>query len=352
MTGITMRHAVASAFGFVLVALSLPSPVMAQAANPFYKGKEVRLLIGTPVGGGYDTYGRFFARHLPRFLPGHPTVIAQNMPGAAGVTMANHLYHQAPKDGTVIGSGAGSIATAALFGASGARYDARRFTWIGSLNSEVGLVISWRDSPVKTAQDLFTKELIVGGSGYTDGNVIFPNTMNNVLGTKFKVVPGYKGTANIALALERGEVGGMGSWHYSSIMSSRPDWLRDGKINVLIQLALAPHPKVHNIPTVLDLAKTDEQRAVIELVFAQQDMGRPFFAPPDLPAARAKTLRDAFKAMVKDPEMLREAESRQFEINQPMPGEDMAKLIGRLHDMPAGAIARAGDVIQRTSGGG
>ena len=351
MTSITLGRATAGAFGLALGALSLQAPCMAQTAD-FYKGKEIRLLIGTPVGGGYDTYGRFFARHLPRFLPGSPTVIAQNMPGAAGVTMANHLYHQAAKDGTVIGSGAGSIATAALFGASGARYDARRFTWIGSLNSEVGLVISWHDSPVKTAQDLFTKELIVGGSGVTDGNVIFPNTMNNVLGTKFKVVSGYKGTATIALALERGEVGGMGSWHYSSIMSSKPDWLTDGKINVLVQLALLPHPKVANVPTVVDLAKTDEQRAVIELVFAQQDMGRPFFAPPDLPPERAKALREAFIAMVKDPEMLQEAESRQFEINQPMPGEDMAKLIARLYAMPKDAIARAGDVIQRSSSGG
>ena len=352
MLGITRRIVLASAFGLGCMALTPLSPSLAQAPAEYYKGKEVKLLIGTPVGGGYDTYGRFFARHLPRFLPGAPTVIAQNMPGAAGVTMANHVYHQAAKDGTVIGSGAGSIATAALFGASGARYDARRFTWIGSLNSEVGLVISWHDSPVKTARDLFTTELIVGGSGYTDGNVIFPNTMNNVLGTKFKVVPGYKGTANIALALERGEVGGMGSWHYSSIMSSKPDWLMDKKINVLIQLALAPHPKVTNVPTVLDLAKTDEQRAIIELVFAQQDMGRPFFAPPDLPPERSQALRDAFAAMVKDTEMLREAESRQFEINQPMSGLDMGKLIARLHAMPAGAIEKAGDVIQRSSSGG
>lgn len=334
------------------VATVCAAATIARAADGFYQGKEVRLLIGTPVGGGYDTYGRFFARHLPRFLPGSPNVVAQNMPGAAGVTMANHLYHQAPKDGTVVGSGAGSIATAGLFGASGARYDARRFTWIGSLNSEVGLVISWHDSPVKTAADLFTTELITGGSGHTDGNVIFPNTMNNVLGTKFKVIPGYKGTANIALALERGEVKGMGSWHYSSIMSSKPDWLAERKVNVLVQLALKPHPKVPGVPTVVDLAKTDEQRAIIELVFAQQDMGRPFFAPPDVPAARVADLRGAFDAMVRDAQVLREAEERQFEINQPMAGAAMLQLVERLHAMPKAAIDKAGDVIQRSSSGG
>jgi tripartite-type tricarboxylate transporter receptor subunit TctC len=316
----------------------------------FYRGKDMRLLIGTPVAGGYDTYGRFFARFLPRFLPGGPGVIVQNMPGAAGVNMANSIYFQQPKDGTVIGSGAGSIATAALFGGQGARYDARNFLWIGSLNAEVGLVISWRDSPVKTAKDLFERELIVGGSGATDGNVIFPNTMNNVLGTKFKVVPGYKGTATIAVAMEQGEVQGMGSWHYSSIMTAKPDWLRDGTINVLVQLALAPHPAVPNVPTVLELARNDEERSVIELVFAQQDMGRPFFAPPGVPAERGAALRAAFQAMATDADVLKEADRMQLEINQPMPGEAMNTLVERLYAQPESAIRRAADAITRGGG--
>ncbi|MGE5540326.1 MAG: Bug family tripartite tricarboxylate transporter substrate binding protein [Gemmatimonas sp.] len=336
-----------------VVASAFASGHAAAQSDPiaaFYRGKEMRLLIGTPVAGGYDTYGRFFARHLPRFMPGAPSVLVQNVPGAAGVNMANSLYVQQPKDGTVIGSGAGSIATAALFGGQGARYDARRFLWIGSLNAEVGLVISWRDSPVRTAKDLFDRELIVGGSGATDGNVIFPNTMNNVLGTKFRVVPGYKGTATIAVAMEQGEVQGMGSWHYSSIITSKPEWLKDGSIHVLVQLALQRHPAIPDVPTVLELARTDEERAVIELVFAQQDMGRPFFAPPGIPPERGAALRAAFLAMVNDPEVLKEADRMQLEINQPMPGEAMNALIERLHAQPGSIIRRAADAITRAGG--
>jgi len=329
------------------------APVAAQSASPsvaaFYRGKDIRLQIGTPVAGGYDTYGRFFARHLPKFLPGSPGVIVQNVPGAAGVNMANSLYFQQPKDGTVIGSGAGSIATAALFGGQGARYDARNFIWIGSLNAEVGLVISYKTSPVKTAKDLFEKELIVGGSGATDGNVIFPNTMNNVLGTKFRVIPGYKGTATITVAMERGEIQGMGSWHYSSIMTAKPSWLADGTINILVQLALQRHPKLPDVPTVLELARTDEERAVIELVFAQQDMGRPVFAPPGIPAERAAALRAAFDAMVVDADVLREADRMQLEINQPMPGAGINALIERLHAKPPEAVKRAAEAIARAS---
>lgn len=347
-----VRASVAAVAAAAALALMVPS-LAAQPANPsvvaFYRGKDIRLQIGTPVAGGYDTYGRFFARHLPRFLPGGPGVIVQNVPGAAGVNMANSLYFQQPKDGTVIGSGAGSIATAALFGGQGARYDARNFIWIGSLNAEVGLVISYKTSPVKAAKDLFEQELIVGGSGATDGNVIFPNTMNNVLGTKFRVIPGYKGTATIAVAMERGEIQGMGSWHYSSIMTSKPEWLRDGSINVLVQLALARHPNVPNVPTVLELARTDEERAVIELVFAQQDMGRPVFAPPGVPAERANALRAAFDAMVLDADVLKEAERMQLEINQPMAGERINALIERLHAKAPEAVKRAAEAIARAS---
>jgi tripartite-type tricarboxylate transporter receptor subunit TctC len=333
----------------LLAAGAATAPARAQTGGEFYKGKEIKFIIGQPVGGGYDTYARFFARHLGHFLPGEPSVIVQNMPGAAGVVMTNSLVAQQPRDGTVVGAAAGSISTAALFGASGARYDARELGWIGSLNSEVGLVVSYKTAPVKKLDDMYVTEFITGGSGATDGNVIFPRTMNQVLGMKFKVIPGYGGTTQVSLAMERGEIHGTGSWHYSSIMASKPQWLTDGSINVLVQLALKRHPKVPNVPTVIELAKTDEQRAILELVFAQQDMGRPVFAPPGLPPERLAALRAAFDAFVKDPKVQAEADQMKIELNNPMPGAEIDKLIARLHAMPKDAIQKAADAIKAGS---
>jgi tripartite-type tricarboxylate transporter receptor subunit TctC len=327
-------------------AIAAPAAGRAETVAEFYKGKDIKMLIGQPVGGGYDTYARFFARHLSHFMPGAPNVIVQNMPGAGGVVMTNTLVAAQPRDGTVIGAAAGSVSTAALFGASGARYDARELGWIGSLNSEVGLVVSYKTAPVQKLADIYTTEFIVGGSGATDGNVIFPRSMNQVLGTKFKVIPGYGGTANVVLAMERGEIHGTGSWHYSSISVARPTWLEDGTINVLTQLSLKRHPKVPNTPTVIELAKTDEQRAILELIFAQQDMGRPVYGPPGMPADRKAALRKAFDDFVKDPKVQAEAIAIKIEINNPMSGAEIDKQIARLHAMSPDVVRKAGDAIK------
>lgn len=327
-------------------AIAAPTAARAETVAEFYKGKDIKMLIGQPVGGGYDTYARFFARHLSHFMPGAPNVIVQNMPGAGGVVMTNTLVAAQPRDGTVIGAAAGSVSTAALFGASGARYDARELGWIGSLNSEVGLVVSYKTAPVQKLADIYTTEFIVGGSGATDGNVIFPRSMNQVLGTKFKVIPGYGGTANVVLAMERGEIHGTGSWHYSSISVARPTWLEDGTINVLTQLSLKRHPKVPNTPTVIELAKTDEQRAILELIFAQQDMGRPIYGPPGMPADRKASLRKAFDDFVKDPKVQAEAIAIKIEINNPMPGAEIDKQIERLHAMSPDVVRKAGEAIK------
>jgi tripartite-type tricarboxylate transporter receptor subunit TctC len=327
-------------------AIAAPAAGRAETVAEFYKGKDIKMLIGQPVGGGYDTYARFFARHLSHFMPGAPKVIVQNMPGAGGVVMTNTLVAAQPRDGTVIGAAAGSVSTAALFGASGARYDARELGWIGSLNSEVGLVVSYKTAPVQKLADIYTTEFIVGGSGATDGNVIFPRSMNQVLGTKFKVIPGYGGTANVVLAMERGEIHGTGSWHYSSISVARPTWLEDGTINVLTQLSLKRHPKVPNTPTVIELAKTDEQRAILELIFAQQDMGRPVYGPPGMPADRKAALRKAFDDFVKDPKVQAEAIAIKIEINNPMSGAEIDKQIARLHAMSPDVVRKAGDAIK------
>ena len=194
---------------------------------------------------------------------------------------------------------------------------------------------------VKTAADLMQRELIVGATSPQSANFIFPNAMNKVIGTKFKIVTGYTTTATIAAAIERGEVEGTGSWHYSSIVTGKPDWLKERKINLLIQLALARHPDVPDVPTVLELAKDGDDRAAIELIFAQQQVGRPIFAPPGIPADRAKALRSAFDAMMQDKEVLADAERQKLEINQPLSGGEIAALVTRLHKQPAAVVARA-----------
>ena len=324
-----------------LCVLAAPEHAAAQSVADFYKGRDMHLLVGAAAGGGYDLYARFFARHLPNFVPGAPHVIVENMPTAGGLAMENTLYTQSAKDGSVIAHADGSLIVADLFQVQGARFKAQDFTWIGSLNSEVGMSISWHTSPVKTAADLFQRELIVGGTAPLSANVIFPYAMNRVLGTKFKVVTGYTTTATIAAAMERGEVEGTGSWHYSSIVTGKPDWLRDGKINLLIQLSLKRHPAVPNVPTVIELAKSDDDRAVLELIFAQQQVGRPIFAPPGIPEDRAPALRAAFKKMMGDPAVLADAEKLKLEINQPLPGEEIASLVARLHAMPEAIVTRA-----------
>jgi tripartite-type tricarboxylate transporter receptor subunit TctC len=316
----------------VLVALGRAVlPATAQAPEDDFKGKSIRILIGQPAGGGYDAYARLFARFLPRFLPGHPSIVAQNMPGAGSILMANYIYAQAPRDGTVIGLGGGTIATAALFGAAGARFDSREFSFVGSMSSEVGVTVSWHQSAVKSTDDLFAQEFVVAGAGATSDSVVFPNAVNKVLATRFKIIPGYQGSAEMALAMERGEVQGIGNWHYSSIVATHPDWLRDKKLFLILQLGLGRHADLPDVPTVLDVARNDDEKEVLRLVFAQQSIGRPIFGPPGMASEPLRLLRGAFHEMMRDPQFLTEAERDGVEINDPMQGEDVRQLIERLY---------------------
>ncbi len=331
--------------GLMALVVISSAPVQAQSVGAFYKGKDIRMLISHPPGGGYDVYARIFARHLPRFLEGSPNVVPQNMPGAAGIVMANSMAGAQPQDGTVIGLGPGSIATADLLKSQGARFDARKLSWIGSMNADVGVALAWANAPVTEARQLETTELIVGAAGATDQSVIYPNALNRVLGYKFKVIPGYAGSAATTLALERGEVMGIGGMNYSSILANKPDWLRDKKVNILIQLALEPHPDLPKVPTVVDLAKNDEQRQVLELIFSQSSMGRAIFGPPGIPADRLAALRSAFDRMMVDKEFLAEADRMKMEINQPMSGAKIEELIARLYKTPPSVVAKAAEAI-------
>jgi tripartite-type tricarboxylate transporter receptor subunit TctC len=259
--------------------------------------------------------------------------------------MASHMYSVAAQDGTVIGLGPGSTGTAALFGSSGARYDARQFSWIGSMTSDIAVALSWHTSPVKTAKDLFTTELVTGGAGVTDQSVMFPKALDHILGTKFKVITGYGGTADTTLAVERGETAGIGAMNFSSVQANKPQWLSEKKINVLVQYGLARHPDLPDVPTVLELATNDDERELLRLLFAQSSMGRAIYGPPNIPPERLKLLRAAFDRMMQDPDFLAEARKMHMEINQPMPGEKMSELVNRLYAAKPELIVRARDAI-------
>ena len=322
----------------VLLALLLwTGPVLAQ------KAKNVDLYIGYSVGGGYDIYARVIARHLGRHLPGNPTVIPKNMEGAGSIRLANFLYKAAPKDGSALGTIGRGIAFDPILGGQGAQFKATEFAWIGSANDEVSLCVAWHKKGITRFEELYTKELIVGGSGATSDTDLFPKVMNGVLGTKFRLVTGYPGGNDITLAMERGEVDGRCGWSWSSIKTNHPQWVKDGTLKLLVQLSLAKHADLPHVPLIMDLVKNPEHEAILRVVFARQVMGRPFLAPPGMPAERVAALRKAFMATMKDPQFLAETEKLKLEIN-PVSGERVQELVAEIYRTPPELLKKAVEV--------
>jgi tripartite-type tricarboxylate transporter receptor subunit TctC len=302
--------------------------------------KPFNIYVGYSAGGGYDVYGRMLGRHISRHLPGNPTVVVNNMPGAGSMRLANWLYNVAPKDGNVIGIFARGVAFDTLLGQPGAQFEATKFNWIGSANDEVSVCVAWHTSGVTKFDQVLEKELVVGGTGGSADTDQFPKVLNSVLGAKMKIVAGYPGGNDINLAMERGEVSGRCGWSWSSVVTTQGAWLKDKKINVLVQLSLNKHPDLPNVPIITDFAKDDITRGVFKLVFARQVMGRPFAAPPGVPAARVAVIRKAFMDTLKDPQLLAEAEKAQLEIT-PVAGDVVQKLVEEAYSMPP-------DVVKRT----
>ena len=304
------------------------------------RAKPIELYIGYSVGGGYDIYARLLARHMGRHLPGNPVVVPKNMEGAGSLRLANWLYRAAPKDGSAIGTIGRAIAFDPLLGGQGAQFNATEFGWIGSANDEVSVCMSWGTKRVTRFEDLFSRELIVGGNGATADTDLFPKVLNNVLGTKLRVITGYPGGNDITLAMQRGEVDGRCGWSWSSIKTNHSQWVKDGTINLLVQLALEKHVDLPQVPLVMDYIKTDEQRVILRVVFAGQVMGRPFLAPPGLAHERLTALRKAFSATMKDNDFLAEAEKLKLEI-RPVGGEAVQKLVAELYRTPREVLAKA-----------
>jgi len=236
--------------------LWIAAPASAQSVADFYQGKQITLIVGAASGGGYDAQARLLARHIGKHIPGNPTVVVQNMPGAGSLQATNHLYNIAAKDGTTFGLIQRDMLVAKAMNAPGVRFDVEKFNWVGNLASEIGIVTAWHTSPIKTTEDLFNKEMIVGGTGTTIDTETSPRLMNSLIGTKFRVVSGYTGTAQVLLAMERGEVMGLGDWSLSNIRSRNAQMLQDGKIRLLMQTALKKSPDLPDVPLILDFAKT------------------------------------------------------------------------------------------------
>ena len=282
-------------FGYAAAALLLllDCPQAARAQD-FYAGKQLTLLVGAGTGGGYDLQARIAARHLGRHIPGHPSIVVQNIPSR--IAAANVMYTTAMKDGTTIALLQRSILLAKLIYPSGVRFEIDKFHWLGSLNTETAVTLAWHTAPHKTAKDLFDKELIVGGIAGVDPETT-PQLYNALIGTKFKVVTGYNSTAQVALAVERGEVQGIGDWSWSSLKAVRPQWLAEKKVRLLMQGALTNEPELGSLPNALQFIKNDADRKVMELHFTQKTAARPLVAPPGVPADRVALLRKAIELL-------------------------------------------------------
>ena len=329
----------------LLAAALCASECAAQDVADFYRGKQVSVVVGFSPGGTSSLYGQALARHMGRHIPGSPTIIVQHMPGAGSLVASNHIYNTAPRDGTVFGTASRTVGIEPLLGNKNARFDALKFNWIGTANVEYTTCIGWHTAAVKTLQDAKEKVLIVAGSGAGATEVVFPRAANMLAGTKFKVVLGYPGSTEMLLSMERGETQGFCGIGWTFVKLRKGDWLRDKKINILFQISLDKHPELPDVPLIIDHARTPDDRKVFEFLFAPQEMGRPFFAPPDVPADRIKALREAFEKTLKDPAFLAEAERMGVEV-QHRGGEGIHSLLERVYATPKDVVDRAQEIMK------
>jgi tripartite-type tricarboxylate transporter receptor subunit TctC len=321
---------------------AVPGSGAAQTVEQFYKGRTVSIVVGFATGGAYDPYARLLARHLPNHLPGAPAIVIKNMQGAGSVLAANHVYNVSPKDGSELGVIAGSAAIEPVFGNKSTQFNGQKFTWLGSANNEIAGCLAWHATPFHTAEDLFQQEMITGASGAS--NLEFPTAMNTVLGTKMKLVRGYAGPAAILLAVERGEVQGMCGMINTIVGTQRPDWIRDKKVRILMQIGLERTARMGSAPFVMDYAKSEDDKRVLRLIFGWTIMGRPFLAPPGIPEDRRAALIKAFDATMKDPAFLEEAAKQRLEID-PIGGAQIDAFLADVYGTPKSLVERAAKIL-------
>jgi tripartite-type tricarboxylate transporter receptor subunit TctC len=330
----------ALSYGLVLGAMCVP----AAGAADYFKGKTVSITVGSSAGGGYDGYARFLARHWGRLIPGNPSFIVKNMPGAGSLKATNHIYNVAAKDGTQVGAVQNGIIFEPLFKVMGsgddAKFDATKLSWIGAVTKETAVMVVWHTTPFKSVADVRKAAKVrTGASGPTTSYGVYPRLMNATMGTNIQVVMGYSGTSDITLALERGEIEAMTGWDFSSVASRKGQWLNDKKIRILVQFAKKRHPQMPDVPLASELTTSKLNRDVLELIAARQEIGRPYIAPPGVPAEAITPLRTSFMAMMKDPTFLTDAKKSRIEI---MPSDHKEALASVKQ-----AFAASPDVVAR-----
>jgi tripartite-type tricarboxylate transporter receptor subunit TctC len=333
---------------FLLVLLLLAAPVArADDVADFYKGRNIQLYIGYSAGGGYDAYARILARHMGEHIPGNPTIVPQNMPGAGSLRVTNYLYNIAPKDGSALATFARGMAMEPLFDPNGTQYDARKFTWLGSISDEVSICGFRTEAGIKTLDDMKTKSFTVGGTGSGADTDIFAVMLRNMFHMKMKLVAGYPGGNDVVLAMERGEIDGRCGWSWSSVLSRSKDLLDSHKIDIPLQLALAKHEDLPNVPLVFDLTTDPKQIAALKLIVSRNAMARPFAAPPGIPAERKAALRAAFDATMTDPAFLEETRRNDLEV-RPVDGAALDKLVAEVYASPPDVVALAEDAVKES----
>jgi tripartite-type tricarboxylate transporter receptor subunit TctC len=317
-TGLKVARSAIAAVGLALGAIALPANAQTtQSVEQFYKGRQIDLIIYTANNSAYDLYGRLLIAHMGRFIPGNPTFVPKNMVGAGGLTASRYLYTVAPKDGSVIGTVGRGLAFDPILGRNELGLDFLKFNWIGSMNRESTVALAWNEPrvKVKTFEDLQKMELLVPGTGAGADSELIPVALNFLAGTKFKIVKGYKNTGSAAMAVEGGELEGIAYWSWSALRSSHMHWITDNKIHMLFHTGDRVHPEIPQVRLIRDLVTEPTKKAALDFILAREILGRPFLAPPDVPADRVKALRDAFDATLKDKEFLIDAERRRVEIN-------------------------------------
>jgi tripartite-type tricarboxylate transporter receptor subunit TctC len=323
-----------------LIGILCSGSAIAQSTADFYSGKQIDMFVGTPAGGGYDQYGRLLGRHMGRHIPGNPQIVIKNLPAAGGRQAMNHVYNIAPRDGTAIGTTIRNVPFDPLFGEAATRIDALKLTWLGSLNNEIPVCVSWHTSPFRTVDDIVRSEILMGTSGQTTSDALHPKLLNGIARTNIKLVHGYNGSTGVHLAMERGEVQGRCGLGWDSIVSRYGHWIKERKVSILVQFGLSKHPDLPHVPSLVDLAKSPQDRQLAELMLAPLEMGRPFFAPPGVPADRVAILRRAFDATSRDRDFLADVDKQKAELF-PISGDYVEALVRRIHATPQDVVETA-----------
>ena len=306
----------------------------------FYKGRTINIVSSGGVGGPIDLACRVVAKFISRHIPGNPTVVVRNMPGGGHVLMSNFMFTQAAKDGTYIGGVVNSIPTHQVVDGRGVRFDAGKFQWLGSTGYANLMTMAWHTSGFKTIKDVFERELLTGTTGVGSGTYIYTNAMNVILGTKFKMVMGYKDSASVDLAIERGEVQARGGMTLTGIKQERPHWIAEKKVVMLVQTGAAREAEYPDVPLMHELARTEEERQILQLISSPAALGRPFFLPPEVPADRVAALRKAFAATMKDPDYIAEGNRVRLDMN-PLSAEQVTALVNATVHAPPAVVAKA-----------